>query len=66
MGTAKNQLAKIKAWIRQEENMYLTTPPPVAAKLPQVVQELIGSSICLGNFMAVSINAAPGNIYKNT
>ena len=30
--------------------MYLTTPPPVAAKLPQVVQELIGSSICLGNF----------------
>ena len=33
------------AWIRQEENMYLTTPPPVAAKLPQVVQELIGYSL---------------------
>eukprot|EP00439_Symbiodinium_sp_Y106_P021165 s634_g2.t1 len=33
------------AWVRQEENMYLTTPPSVAVKLPPVVQELIGYSL---------------------
>ncbi|CAE7324853.1 hxnY [Symbiodinium natans] len=33
------------AWVRQEENMYLTTPPEVAVKLPPVVQELIGYSL---------------------
>jgi len=33
------------AWVRQEENMYLTTPPAVAVKLPPVVQELIGYSL---------------------
>jgi len=33
------------AWVRQEENMYLTTPPEVAIHLPQVVQELIGYSV---------------------
>jgi len=33
------------AWVRQEENMYLTTPPEIAAKMPPVVQELIGYSL---------------------
>lgn len=33
------------AWVRQEENLFLTTPPRVAAKLPQVVQELLGYSL---------------------
>lgn len=33
------------AWVRQEENLFLTTPPKVAAKLPQVVQELLGYSL---------------------
>ncbi|HEV3226177.1 MAG TPA: phytanoyl-CoA dioxygenase family protein [Acidimicrobiales bacterium] len=32
-------------WLRTEENNYLSIPPPVAAKLPRLAQELIGYAV---------------------
>ena len=32
-------------WLRTEENNYLAVPPPVAAKLPRLAQELLGYAV---------------------
>lgn len=32
-------------WLRQEENQYLVVPPPVAKKLPETLQRLIGYTL---------------------
>lgn len=49
------------AWVRQEENMFLTTPPEVAVNLPTEVQELLGYSLHGEVLGMVDVNGDMGN-----